>query len=410
MRYEAWRRDGLPARFGGLLLFLFPFLQASAHPTLWVGVGCLLLLALQVATRGWCAFVARTPKDALVLFFAFALVVGGFWGRGWWWEGMLLAVLLRSYFPLRDAFCAGDVRRRARWCGVCGASVCAAPGILQYWRGSAELRWVDLRLFSDIGGRATSFFENPNVLAIYLLIFFPWACLGACDAEERRARRVWCAVTALLCAGCLCVTWTRGAWLACLLQTFLFLLLFSRRTRKILLFSPLVLFVTVPLLPPAVRRRFLSIGSLTESSNRYRLHTWKGVCRMIAAHPFGIGVGERAFRRVYPAYAVMGTETVMHAHSVFLQIASELGIVGLLLLLALVIAALRENSLDGRLMLCGVFVMGMFDHLWYAPPMLFLVALALALGVQTEKKTSCDRKMYLFCTKSFERSCKNHTD
>ena len=97
------------------------------------------------------------------------------------------------------------------------------------------------------------------------------------------------------------------------------------------------------------------------------------------AHPWGIGVGEESFRRVYPSFAVSGTETVMHAHRLFGQIGVELGWGGAVLLAVTFLLILLESvrrcgGEDARdrgeilaLLACllGGLVMGLFDYVWY---------------------------------------------
>ena len=136
---------------------------------------------------------------------------------------------------------------------------------------------------------------------------------------------------------------------------------------------PLVL-LSLPLLPESFRGRLFSIGDLGESSIRYRLQTWVGSLRMLGAHPVGIGVGERAWRAIYPHFTVSGTKTVMHAHNVFLQIAVELGVMGLFLFVLLLCIALwqgiKQKNYVAVSALLGALTMGLFDHLWYYPGML----------------------------------------
>ena len=100
---------------------------------------------------------------------------------------------------------------------------------------------------------------------------------------------------------------------------------------------------------------------------------------MLRAHPFGIGTGEAAFRAVYPRYAVSGTESVMHAHHVLLDVAVSLGLPGLLLLLLLLLVwglfvlhgcatlsgRARVELLAPSVGLFGFLVMGCFDDPWY---------------------------------------------
>ena len=155
---------------------------------------------------------------------------------------------------------------------------------------------------------------------------------------------------------------------------------------------------SVGFLPHAVRNRFSSIGALSESSIRYRLYTWRGVLRMLADHPFGIGVGAQAFSQTYVRYSVSGTETVMHAHNLFLRIMCDLGLAGvltfsffLMCLLFRVIGRLQSLPTgESRLLtlscfssLLGCLIMGLFDDVWYhfGLTALFFIVCALLMHV-----------------------------
>ena len=113
---------------------------------------------------------------------------------------------------------------------------------------------------------------------------------------------------------------------------------------------------------------------------------------MLLSHPVGIGVGERAWRAIYPHFAVSGTKTVMHAHNLFLQVATELGVVGLLVFLILVGTGLRcavkEKNVTAVLSVSGALVMGLFDHLWYYPGMLLPFFSFLAFCTPSERKVT----------------------
>ncbi len=381
------RKNRVGERIFCALMLLFPILHAAPHPTATVGGTVLLLLLTHTAERGAKDFLPLRSGEVLVWLFCAALILYGLVGYGHAVDGLIVAVMIAAYLPVRDMLADPSTCRRARLCTSIGVGVTAVYGCLQYFFGNLSVRWVDMRLFSDIGGRVTSFFSNPNILAVYLLFCFPLAPAGAVDRKTPISQRVLCGASAAMTVLCTVLTWTRGAWLGMMVQGVLFLTLHSRRTRKILLALPLLLPFAALTLPPQVLRRFLSIGSLADSSNLYRIHTWRGVLRMLAAHPWGIGVGERAFRRIYPAHAVMGTETVMHAHNVFLQVACELGVAGGILFLVLVVHTLWRARRSTRVLpLAGLAVMGLFDHLWYAPTMAYLFACALALALTTPQK------------------------
>ena len=363
------------------LVLLFPVLHALWHPTWLLSAGVTVFLWVYGFTHGVSAFFPRRRTDLVAWILIGLFLWYGFWGYGRAVSGCITALMLSVCIPARALLADRYTFRMLCFFASLGAAVASAYGIGQYFWGALEVKWVDLRLFADIGGRVTSFFDNPNVLAIYLLFCFPLALVGTFDSEEPPTRRLICTTSTVLILFCTVLTWTRGAWLGMLLQGMLFLMLHSRRTRKMLFVLPLFLPLAALLLPPQVLRRFLSIGNPAESSNRYRLHTWHGVLRMIAAHPLGIGVGEQAFRCIYPTYALMGTETVMHAHSVFLQVTCETGLLGgVLFLFWCAFEVWRARKSEAVLPLTGMLVMGLFDHLWYAPSMALLFACAMAIA------------------------------
>ena len=88
--------------------------------------------------------------------------------------------------------------------------------------------------------------------------------------------------------------------------------------------------------------------SAVDEASAGRLRIWSTAERMVAAHPVA-GVGVRGFRYAYPQYAAPGDafvdtkadEGAMHAHQLVLEVLSETGLIGLLLWVAGVFAALR---------------------------------------------------------------------
>ena len=51
---------------------------------------------------------------------------------------------------------------------------------------------------------------------------------------------------------------------------------------------------------------------------------------------YGIGIGEGAFAKLYPVYALSGIEAAPHSHNLYLQIAVETGFFSLFVFLVLV--------------------------------------------------------------------------
>ncbi|HBF14649.1 MAG TPA: hypothetical protein DDW30_02995 [Clostridiales bacterium] len=359
------------------LALSFPFLPLLPHTTALLACG--VALSLAVFCGKWLSgrrdFRFEEVDRLAAAFAAVYLLAGGAAGA------VSALFVFGGWSTFRSM--SGQWRRRALGGLVFSASLCACIGILEYASGRAALRWVDMTRFSDIGGRVCATFENPNILAVLLLAVYPVALCGTRRFASRTARR-FCGAGAALLAGCTVLTWSRGAWLGMLAETVLFLLLTDAKSLTVLFCLPLPAVAVLPYLPHSVTNRFVSIGCFAESSIRYRLEVWRGIARMIAANPFGIGTREADFRRFWQGFAVSGTETVMHAHALFPQVALETGLAGAALLAVFLFCLTRTFrphgwSVAGFAALGGLLLMGLFDHLWYARGMLWLMFAVLAL-------------------------------
>ncbi len=367
------------------ILLLFPWLRLLEHPTVILGEMCLSFFVSYLLKV---AFGRRVPSfsytDAAALLLALQFLLSFVGGSGAVSDAAVAAVMTLAWIPMRQTLALFRWQKRCVRVAALSCTVVSLIGVFQYAFGFSELKWIDADRFLNVGGRVTSVFDNPNVLAVYLLLHFPVLLCAALDGERRKGARCAYLFGAAACTLCLVLTWTRGAWLGWIAELFLILLSYSRTSLAAgMTFLPFAV-AALPLLPQSVKQRFVSIGSVADSSSRYRIYTWQGVCRMIGANPCGIGVGERAFVTLYPRYAVSGTERVMHAHQIFLQILLELGWCGLLtflifLLLVLLCAVQKGVQNGGAVALVGTLVMGLFDHLWYYRGMLVLFLTACAL-------------------------------
>ena len=381
-------------------LCLLPFLNLLVHTT------AVLFIAVLAGELLWIGKVACGHRERhggivsrLVFLFGILPFLSGLFGLGGistLLRGVVASVLVLSYFPLESFFSKPLWRRRA-WIGIAfSAMITSILGILQYFFGDLELRWVDVARFSDIGGRVTSLFSNPNVLAVYLLLLFPLSLSGMLQKQEETKLRFFFGLSAASELLCILLTWSRGAWLGCLFALVMLLLLHGKTSRRILGWSLLPIGIWLPFLPHNIVNRFSSIATVRESSIQYRIYTWQGVCRMLARHPFGIGVGEEAFFALYRNFAVSGTETVPHTHNLLLQIAVELGMGGILCFGAVlvtffgaVLGFLYKNGksasacsvIGGFCAILGALVMGFFDWIWYHYGLLWLFWTVLAATV-----------------------------
>ena len=82
-------------------------------------------------------------------------------------------------------------------------------------------------MFFEIKGRVVSTFENPNVLGEFLILVFP-ITLALMAAANHSYERFFLFAISLLNGWCLIFTWSRGAWIGCIIATALFLCVSSK--------------------------------------------------------------------------------------------------------------------------------------------------------------------------------------
>lgn len=289
------------------------------------------------------------------------------------------------------------------------ALLVSVVGLRQWFFGADALAtWVDPE--STLAGttRVYSFLGNPNLLAGYLLpavgfsaaAFFAWKRW----LPKALAVMMWIANSA-----CLVLTFSRGGWIGFVVACFCLLMLlvhwfsiylpqFWRRwTLPIVLAGSATFVLLAVIAVDPLRERVLSIFSGREdSSNNFRINVWMAVIEMIKDRPIlGIGPGNDAFNRIYPQYQATGY-TALSAYSIFLEVAVEVGFVGLGCFLWILLVTFnhcwvqlqRLRKIGSRegfwLMAAGATMLGMLVHgavdtVWYRPQVSTLWWLMIAI-------------------------------
>lgn len=401
------------------LIIVAPLLSVSKHPTLLLALGVLIttLSYLIKYLRG-----KRTMRSGLlgafVALFAVNQLLGGIisaGGIGSFNSAVMYAILLLGYFLTINLIRTRENCRHALGALAISLVVVSVFGVAQYILGRVGTvsAWLDHRMFSYIPGRITAFFDNPNMLGGYMILCFPLLLALTINTRgfKKRLLLVLSAAVSLLC---LVWTWSRGAWLGFIVGNTVFFLIFSYRTIAVLfgicLSFPLLGYV----LPEGLVGRFMSIGSLADSSTYYRVLTWRGVLDMLReVWVGGIGVGQAAFEQLYPAFAYAGTELAPHAHNLAIEVLAETGISGLVILTIIILLFIQncfefishsaspgEDKLVAAAGLCGIIsilVMGLFDYIWYNYRVFFLFWVVMALTTsyitssRNENETVYDR-------------------
>lgn len=245
---------------------------------------------------------------------------------------LLMICLALGYFLTVELIVTREWIVRCSVSAVLSASLISLYGIFMYFTGGgyASDAWLDSEMFSSIGGRAVATLENPNMLGEYLILMIPIAVSMFIGRGEglRRLSSFFC-IAAM--GVCLILTWSRGAWLGLIVAALVFLFMWHRRSVWIILAGIASVPFLPSILPASIISRFTSIGDMADSSTSYRMYIWRASVNMIEDHILtGIGIGEGAWKRLYPLYAYQGVEAAPHSHNLFLQIWLELGLIGIL--------------------------------------------------------------------------------
>ena len=181
-----------------------------------------------------------------------------------------------------------------------------------------------------------SFFTLNSYLAQYLILIIP-LILSLFLFEKVKKEKIFLGVIFFLTFILLIFTLERGAWLGIIFG--LLTMGIILRDKRILIGLPLLLVLAFFAFSPFKAR---AISIVKPSQNLERIYCWKSSFRMIKEHPLaGVGLGN--FRYVYPNYMLPGAkEYLLHAHNVFLQIAVEMGIPGLLVFLWLLFLFFKD--------------------------------------------------------------------
>jgi putative inorganic carbon (hco3(-)) transporter len=348
-------RHGVPAAMAALLplLLMLPLMSTLLRRERLIVAPVVLLLALYLVVQiaaGLQALDMGIVENRLLTFVL---------------EGLLTLFLItnvvRTYETLRDA----------TWALVAGLGFLGLISLVQYLTHS----WY--RSFFGFGQVTSDYFYglvdqprlqgpigDPNYFAQILLLGVPLGFALAGTARSSRQRATALAATGCMVAGIL-FTYSRGAVVAFLLA---FAILVALRQIKVRYGVILViLLVVVVAAVPSYRSRVESLSSVggagapvgataaADSSVAGRLTEMHAALLVWADHPV-LGVGPSQFPLYYQRYALLvggqvhtsvaygprkGSSPGRVTHDLFLGIAADLGLVGLIVFLTILAVTLR---------------------------------------------------------------------
>lgn len=197
-------------------------------------------------------------------------------------------------------------------------------GIYQFVSGNmnVEKSWVDEKTFGSLA-RVYSTLLNPNIFAGYLAINLSFALARFRSLKED----MLLTLNIILSSICLLLTYSRGGFAA--FGTAMLVLCLLKERKKGLSLYLAAMAAAFFVLNSAGPNNRADLGSVyQDSSSLYRLEIWKAALNMFLDNPiFGNGIGTTWY------YLSSGSDKlyryILHSHNIYLQVAAEMGIVGL---------------------------------------------------------------------------------
>lgn len=197
---------------------------------------------------------------------------------------------------------------------------------------------------NGVGGYSNGFLANASELGLAVLILVPFAYY-LFPYMKKNFSKILMASMLIIFFVSLVACGARGAFVGIVAVLFV---LFLKSQKKILMaFSGLILLaVAIPLVPERYIERIASTANYeTDESANIRLTLWSAGVRMVADRPLlGVGVGN--FSTAYGStYRQEDSANLWwEPHNNFIQSASEMGLLGLVTFVALMVVTFRENK------------------------------------------------------------------
>ncbi len=216
--------------------------------------------------------------------------------------------------------------------------------VREYLSGQAMGRSASFMAAHGVGAGSTGFFGNAGDFGVAMCVAWPLTA-AAFAGGRSRTRKYVAAATFLAVLAAIIVCGSRGAVLGAVAVAALNLLKQPKRVAGAMVALAAAIAV-IYFLPGASKDRFASaLHPHSDETATIRLNLWTAGLKMYSEHPV-LGVGPGNFPSQYLIYHPesdrKATEWV--PHSIYIQALSELGTVGGLALLLMLVSCFRMNA------------------------------------------------------------------
>ena len=210
-----------------------------------------------------------------------------------------------------------------------GVMVIGLDAILQAVTGFDLIRGRMMTTYTHDAGRVTGPFRHANDFSAYLSLmsFLFFGMIPHAFLQKDLKKRIFFMAGSVVAALCLLWTYARGAWLAVGIS-FVAMAIFKRNRTLIL---GMVLFGVTAFLfsSPSLQFRIRTLGDVQSGTFTERRFLWGESLRMIGQKPW-LGYGVNTYSKMEPYFKSKEIHTdYQYAHNGYLQMAAEMGLVGL---------------------------------------------------------------------------------
>jgi probable O-glycosylation ligase (exosortase A-associated) len=320
---------------------LYPALAPLQLEKLVGGAALITLFLAQFRHHGR-VFLDTSRQSLLLYAFVVSIVVSvpfAFW-RSAALDGLIEALKVLAFYAMVVQFV--DTRSRLRkfvWVyGLLNVYI-TVDAIVTYGTGGAKVSQGIERIYGQ-----TSAIGHPNFLGATMAATFPLFFLMTFNKSLGRWRPLML-LSAIAMVVTLVLTGSRGALIG-FLATLACMWWSSRHRLRYGVLGLCILLVSVSLVPQQYKMRYATMASTTiDESSKGRIEAWKVGLRMMMDKPvFGIGINN--FSAAHFEYS----GSWLNAHSLFLQVLAELGLLGAAVYFAFLHETLRLNRRAYRLL------------------------------------------------------------
>lgn len=224
-----------------------------------------------------------------------------------------------------------NMTKYADWFNFC------FPNPLYYYINDSVFKLLPIEVVNyKFSARASATFDNPLILATYLAVTTPFCAFGSVYFKHSKNRKISRACTFFALGGLICTS-SRSSYIAIGIAIIVMLISNKKIFKKMFPFV-IALAVAVPI-GLGLRYKNTSVTEFFDSDNM-RINIWKSCFDMFLHNPIlGLGAGtDNIHTQLRDTYGINRT----HAHNLFLEMLVEGGIIGILLILALIVIQIKN--------------------------------------------------------------------